>query len=94
MTTLTKPTEPAAPGGTGRGPRAFADFPKTQTWDGTSWLRADLAADRLDISLIRIRQLLRSGRIQGRRAPVWYAESSTVESYRRRRNALVKLLSA
>jgi hypothetical protein len=80
--------------GTGRGTKGYEEFPKTLTHDGGKWLRADLAADGLQVSLMRLRRLLREGRILGRRDPIWYAESRSIEAYRKRRDALIKLLAS
>lgn len=91
---MTPSAKPMTYPGTGRGTRGYEDFPKTQNWEGAHWLRADVVAERLNVSLIRVRVLLRTGRIRGRRAPVWYAETHSVESFRRRRDALMKLLTA
>lgn len=80
--------------GTGRGNKGYEEFPKTLTVEGTRWLRADLAATGLKVSLMRLRRLLREQRIQGRRDPIWYAETRSIEAYRRRRDAIVKLLAS
>jgi hypothetical protein len=80
--------------GTGRGSQGYEAFPRTLTLDGGRWIRADLVAAGLGVSVMRVRRLLHDGRLVGRRAPVWYAQSASVEAYRRRRDALLKLLSA
>ena len=86
--------EPILWPGTGRGNKGYDEFPKTLTVNGSRWMRADLAAEGLKISLMRLRRLLREKRIQGRRDPIWYAESRSVEAYRRRRDAIVRVLAA
>jgi hypothetical protein len=80
--------------GTGRGTKGYAEFPETLAHAGGRWLRADLAAQGLHVSLMRLRRLLRDGRIKGRRDPIWYAEAKSIEAYRKRRDALVKLLAS